>query len=147
MVVAIACYWAIHALVINRSGSGTVTPLLPAIFIGESVLMYGLAWWWYARTIHAVQEQIAPTKFQRLSPQDRVELQRRLQAATIICVALFEAPAVIGLVNSLIASSMPRLFEWFAWASLACLTLFRITGYPAIFDALDKMEVRDVEVR
>ncbi len=143
MVVAVVCYSVVERSVSpHLQKSGAMPAVFPVTLIAQSVLLFGGAWWWFARTITAVTAQAAPTAIQRLGPQERRALRARLQQTTIICLACMEAPAVFGLVNSFVASPYPRLFGWLAGASLISLLLFRISGYPAIFAALDKLDVR-----
>ena len=141
MVGSVACYWVIHAILMRRPKTGNATALLPVLFIIEAIVCYVGGWWWYDRMMRSVNQQIAPTVFQRLDPRERIELQNRLQTSAIICLSLFEAPPVWGLVNSMIPSPSPRLFEGLAVASAICFILFRLSGYPAIFQAIEKLEV------
>ena len=132
----------INAWVADKPKVGSLPSIFFTVLVAYSLFLYVGAWWWYNRTIRSVNVQVAPTVFQRLGPQDRVALQNRLQASAIICLALMESPAVLGLVNSMMQSPYPHLFKWLAGASLAGLLLFKLTGYPAIFELLDKLELR-----
>lgn len=143
--VAIAGYAVTHVLLGGRAGGPAIPVVFPAILAALSVAEWAGAWWWHARTLQRVEELIAPTRYQRLSPSDRVALQRRLLNAVIVALALMGAPAVYGLVNSLVPSPYPRLFEWLAGGSAASLLHYRLAGYPRVFSALEKLQVRDPE--
>ena len=144
MVTAIICYWIIQAVIGHQTRTATAPWILPMILMGESVVIYVGGWWWHGRMMRLMAEQVTATHVEQLSVEGRLRLQTRLQASVIICLVLFESPAVFGLVNSFMTSPLPQLFEWLASISLASLIVFRLRGYPTIFQALEHLEHRTV---
>lgn len=137
---AVSSYWFVHLVLLHRPVAAITSSAFPEALIAGSAVCYTGAWWWHGRTIRSVGSLIDPTMFMRLSPQDRVGLQDRLQNAAVVCLALFESPAVLGLINTMVQAPAPHLFEWLAGASLVFLLTFRLQGYPAIFDMLEKLD-------
>ena len=62
-----------------------------------------------------------------------------LQSTVIVCLALLEAPVVMGLAYAIVGSGWPYLFEGFATASLIGMIVLRFQGLPAVFDVINRM--------
>lgn len=140
MVAAIGCYWTVNVVVAGSVRSMTWPPVFVYILIGVAVADYAVAWWWDRWTVGQAAGQATPTALQRLTDQEKLALQARLQASAVGTLAFLEAPAIYGLVNSFGVSPCPRLFEWLAAASLLGFVLFRLQRLPVIFGLLDRLE-------
>ncbi|HEX9781086.1 MAG TPA: hypothetical protein VGB20_07735 [bacterium] len=104
-----------------------------------SAALYVAAWWWARSRVMNGLAARASRSWQVLAESDRRALSGRLFAASMVAVALPEAPVLLGLLNSAVGSPAPRLFEWTLGATAVMLLWLRVTMIPAVCDALAKL--------
>ena len=140
---SLGLYWMVHLLMGTRPQAPPAGPTpLPMILALQAAVAWVVGWALHGSLVRSVSAQVAPMMIQRLGPDERLALQQRVQSSTIASLALFESGAVFGLVNSLLASAIPKLFEWLAIGSFFCLVWFRLNGFPRVIDLLEKLDVR-----
>ena len=139
MIGALATYWALNAHVGHLPKTGTAPALLPSMLLVIAVSLYGMAWWWYQRTVQSVSEALTPTALQQLTSQRRLLLLNQLRGMVIVCLAFLEAPVILGLVNTMLRTPSLPLFEWCAVASFVGMMLLRARGFPTVFALVDRL--------
>ena len=139
----IAVYGVINHVVGSAIETTSSGRLFVQILLGIALLTYVLAWWWHRWTVTAVAAQASASTLQRLSVQERLTLQSRLQASSIICCSFLESAAIYGLINTFVGAPLPHLFEGLAAGSVAGFIILRMRGFPVVFELLDRLEVRE----
>ena len=139
MTAAVGVYWYVHHLVGVR-GTTPTTGLMTLLLAGISAAECAGGWIFNQRILTTIADKVSAFQLAGPSAEVRAELEQRLQSTAIICLALFEAIAVYGLVGSFIGSPYPYTFEWFAGVSLMNLVFYRLQVYPRIFQILERLE-------
>jgi len=139
MTSAVGIYWYVHALAGRRDPNASVALMI--MILAAISLIEGIGAWVFHRvTLAKISAQVSRVQVTPLSLETIGALQQRLQTTAIICLAMFEAIAVYGLVGSFVGSPYPNTFEWFAVAGLLNLIVYRLHAYPALFGLLDQLE-------
>ena len=133
-------YGAVNTMIRGWQEVNEALSLPPVVFVVIAGATFSFAWIFYRMTVSGVVPQMLPTTIQQLSANQRLTLQGRLQSCFIVCCVLLGAPAIYGLVSTATAAPSPHLFEWLATGSLLGLGLFRMKGFPVLFDLMRKLE-------
>lgn len=134
MVSAIGLYWVLKIFLARpRPSLGSDAMSAGALFIALAIVCYAGAWWWFRRGVDAV------TRPGRATEETPGHLLMQVQSTVIVCLALLEAPVVMGLAHAMVGSGWPYLFEGFATASLIGMLVLRFQGLPAVFGAINRM--------
>ena len=68
-------------------------------------------WVFHRITLANISQQVSRAQLTQLSVETASVLEQRLQTTAIICLAMFEAIVVYGLVGSFVGSPYPDTFE------------------------------------
>ena len=139
MTAAVGVYWYVHSVAGVREPNASVAfmvTILAAIAFVEGIG----AWVFHRVTLANISQQVSRAQLTQLSVETASVLEQRLQTTAIICLAMFEAIVVYGLVGSFVGSPYPNTFEWFAGVGLVNLVIYRFKAYPAIFGLLEQLE-------
>jgi hypothetical protein len=113
--------------------------MLANFMILMSLATYWCAWWWHGRMIRPLVEGQTATTLSQLTPREKDRLYNRLQVVIVACCAILETPAIYGLVNAFLNTTLPQLFEWLAVTSIVALVFFRIRVFPSVFALIDRL--------
>ncbi len=140
MIGSIPIYWFINGVVRGQRPTQNSLALFAQILAGFAVVAYAFAWWWFRWSIGSISLKVTPTNIPQLAEQDRQAITQRLQTSVIICCAFLESPPIWGLVNSIASTPYPYFFEWSAAFSILGFLILRFTGFPAVFELLDRLD-------
>jgi hypothetical protein len=139
MVAAVGIYWYVH-LVAGRkepnSAVGLMIVILAVIAVGECIG----GWVFNHVTLADISQQVGRAQLGGAPMDASGTFEQRLQATAIICLAMFEAVVVYGLVGSVVGSPYPNTFEGFAVVGLLNLVMYRLKASPTIFGLLEQLE-------
>ena len=139
MVMAVAIYWYVHLIAGRKepnSSVGLMITILAVISVGECIG----SWIFNRITLADVSQKISRAQLGGSPSHADDSLEQRLQSTAVICLAMFEAVVVYGLVGSFVGSPYPNTFEGFAVVGLLNLVMYRIKAYPTIFGLLEQLE-------
>ena len=139
MTSAVGVYWYIHSITGGKEPNASVAlmvTILAAIALAECIG----AWVFHRITLANISQQVGRAQVTQLSSEMASVLEQRLQTTAIICLSMFQAIVVYGLVGSFVGSPYPNTFEWFAAIGLLNLVMYRFKAYPIIFSLLEQLE-------
>jgi len=140
MTVTVLIDGVVNTIIRGRREINEAFALLPVILTAVAGATFLFVWVFYRMAVSGVALQTVSTTLDQLSVNQRLTLQGRVHSSIIVCCVLLEAPAIYGLVNTASAAPSPYLFEWLATGSLLGLVLFRLKGFPVLFDLMRKLE-------
>src|SRR6185295_4305087 len=111
---AVGGYWVVHLMAAQIGGGPLLAKRIGYVMFGLALVDVFFGWAWHRWNVNRVSNMITPTRFSRMSPQERKQLQYSLQTSVIVCLSFFEAIAVYGLVLGLIGCPIPYAFETLA---------------------------------
>lgn len=139
MVAAVGIYWYVHLIAGRKEPNSTVSlmiAILAVISVGECIG----GWIFSHVTLADITQKISRAQLGGSPIGTDGSMEQRLQSTAIICLAMFEAVVVYGLVGSFVGSPYPNTFEGFAVVGLLNLVMYRIKAYPTIFGLLEQLE-------
>jgi F0F1-type ATP synthase membrane subunit c/vacuolar-type H+-ATPase subunit K len=139
MVAAVGIYWYVHIIAGRKEPDSTVglmILILAVISVGECIG----GWIFNHVTLADITQKLNRAQLGGSPIDADGTLEQRLQSTAIICLAMFEAVVVYGLVGSFVGSPYPNTFEGFAVVGLLNLVMYRIKAYPTIFSILEQLE-------
>lgn len=139
MTAAIGVYWYIHVVAGGRAPNASTALMIMILAVISFMECIG-AWVFHRVTLANISRQVGRAQVTQLSSETANTLEQRLQTTAIICLAMFEAIVVYGLVGSFVGSPYPNTFEWFAAVGLLNLVSYRFKAYPTIFSLLEQLE-------
>ena len=139
MMAAVGIYWYVHTLAGGKEPNASAAPMITILAAISLVECIG-AWVFHRVTLTNISQQVSRAQVTQLSSETASTLEQRLQTTAIICLAMFEAIVVYGLVGSFVGSPYPNTFEWFAAVGLLNLVSYRFKAYPTIFSLLEQLK-------
>lgn len=135
----VGTYWFVYIITKAGTPNASASWLIIAMAIISLIECIG-AWIFYRITISKISRQVAQAEAAGLPSEAVAALEGRLQVTAIICLAVFEAIVIYGLVCSFWGSPYPNTFERFTMFGLLNLIIYRLRAYPEIFNLLDRLE-------